>query len=316
MKIFNLSLFYFICSMVLIFFPGCNREYVTIERTVNAVWSADNTQILKVVSTYETDKPDENYFYSRSGKNWQYRFEACNPDLSDCKVVGSSDDIDQGGLLQVRAIYWLPSVQKMVTLNPMNRAVLKNLTGQEQPLEPPSAIINTIFVNTKGSQDAIDVVPSPKEDVIAVYFQAEYIASNNYFSYHQCLSFFDVLTGSHIFTQEIPFIYIDPALNVGNQYNNRRCHFLWSNDGSGVYIVTRAKAYLIRYGSKSGIEEVDLVPERGTLTNSGNISNSGLQLLVKIDGNSTSLEITQLEDWKPFGSLGLIPKGSNTYSFW
>ena len=100
------------------------------------------------------------------------------------------------------------------------------------------------------------------------------------------------------------------------QFNNNRCHFLWLKESSGVYAVTRTKAYLIKHGSNPGIEQVDLVPERGTKTISGNIANSGLQLFVKTDGNKTSLEILQLEDWKPFDSLTLIPKESNTYSFW
>lgn len=302
----------------MIFCSGCFRHYDTIERTVNAVWSADNTQILKIVSLYDTYKPSENYYYARASKNWRYRFETCNSDLSNCKVVGNSDDIKQGGVLQYAPVYWLPSIQKLAILNPMNKAVLKDLSGLEQLLEPPSNIINTIFSPTNGTYQAIDIAPSPKEDIIAVYLQEAYLTSSNYtdFSYCQCVSFFDVKTGSHISTCEVPFYKTDPALNVVNQFNNSRCHFLWSKESSGVYIVTRSKSYLIKCGSNPGIEQVALVPERGTKTNSGNISNSGLQLLVKIDGNNTILNIVQLDDWKPFDSLALIPTESNSYSFW
>jgi hypothetical protein len=318
MKTFKRSLLCFIISIMLIITCGCIRHYDTIERTVNAVWSADNTQILKIVSTYETYKPSEKYYYARASRNWRYRFETCNPDISDCEVVGSSADIDQRGILEHTPVYWLPAVQKIVTFNPHNRAVLKDLTGLEQSLEPPSDVMNRIFARTNGSQEAIDIAPSPDEDVIAVYFQSALLAGNNLldFSYIQCISFFNVTNGSHISTLEVPLGKTDPALNVYSDYHLRRCHFLWSGDGSGVYVVTRTKAFLLRYGSNSVIEEVDLVPERGLITNSGSISNSGQQLLINIDGNSTSLEILQIDDWKPFGSLGLIPKASNTYSFW
>jgi hypothetical protein len=318
MKKINFPFLYFIINMVLLFCSGCIRQYDTIERTVNAVWSADNTQIFKVYLLYDTYKPSENYYYARASKNWRYRFETCNSDLSNCVVVGNADDKKYDGFLQYAPIYWLASIQKIVTLNRMNRAVLKNLSGQEQLLEPPSDIINTIFSQTKGTYQAIDIAPSPKGDVIAVYLQDAYLSSGNYtaFSYSQCVSFFDVKTGSHISTREVPFYNTDPALNVVYQYNNIRCHFLWSKESSGVYIVTRSKSYLLKYGSNPGIEQVDLVPERGTKTNSGNVSNSGLQLLIKIDGNNTVLDVVQLDDWKPFDSLALIPKESNMYSFW
>jgi hypothetical protein len=304
--------------LTMLFSSGCIRDYVTIERTVNAVWSADNTEILKIVSTYETYKPGENYYYARASKDWKYRFEICSPDLSDCKVVGSAHDGKQDGIMQYVPVYWLRSVQKIAYLKRSNEAVLKDLTGGEKVLEPPSDIINTIFAATKGSHEAIDVAPSPKEDVIAVYLQSAYFTGSNYtdFSYCQCVSFFDSKSGSHISTREVPFNKTDPALNVVYQFHNMRCHFLWSKEGSGVYVVTRSKAYLLKYGSSPGIEQVDLVPERGTKANSGNISNSGLQLRVNIDGNNTLLEIVQLTDWKPFGSLGLIRRDSNIYSFW
>jgi hypothetical protein len=318
MKKLILSKYFLAGSIVLIFSHGCSWNYTTVERTVNAVWSADDSQVFKIISIYETTKPSEKYYYAPAGKNWQYRFETCNPDLSVCKVVGNSDDIDQGGLLQYSPVYWLPDVQKMAFLNPSKRALLKNLSGQEIPLHPPPDIIDKIFVNTKNIQDAIDLAPSPGEDVVAVYFQATYLTSGNFtdFTYHQCISFFDSGTGNHIFTQEIPFNKTNPALNVIRQFNNERCQFLWSKNGTGVFVISRNKAYFIKYTSPSGISEVDLVPERGTKTNSGIISNSGQQLLVKADGNNTSLEIIKLEDWKPFGSLGLIPKETNTYSFW
>ena len=318
MKSYCNSLLGFICSLTILFSSGCIRDYVTVERTVNAVWSADNTEILKIVSTYETYKPGENYYYARASKNWKYRFETCSPDLSDCKVVGSAHDGKQDGIMQYVPVYWLRSIQKMAYLNRSNKAVLKDLTGGEKVLEPPSDIINTIFAATKGSHEAIDIAPSPKEDVLAVYLQSAYISGSNYtdFSYCHGVSFFDIKSGSHISTREVPFNKTDPALNVVYQFHNMRCHFLWSKDGSGVYVVTRSKAYLLKYGPSPGIELVDLVPERGTKTNSGNISNDGRQLIVTIDGNNTSLDIIQLDDWKPFGSLGLIRRDSNSYSFW
>jgi hypothetical protein len=86
---------------MLIITCGCIRHYDTIERTVNAVWSADNTQILKIVSTYETYKPSEKYYYARASRNWRYRFETCNPDISDCEVVGSSAILIRGGFSSI-----------------------------------------------------------------------------------------------------------------------------------------------------------------------------------------------------------------------
>jgi hypothetical protein len=318
LKKFLYTSLYPVITIIVIICPGCFRHYDTIERTVNAVWSADNTQIFKIVSLYDTYKPSENYYYASASKNWRYRFETCNSDLSDCKVVGNSDDIKLGGVLQYAPVYWLPSIQKLAILNPGNKAVLKDLSGNEQLLEPPSDIINTIFSLTDGAYQAIDIAPSPKEDIIAVYLQEAYLTSSNLldFTYCQCVSFFDVKTGSHILTLEVPFKKTDPALNVVKQFNNSRCHFLWSKESTGVYIVTRAKSYFLRCGINPGIEQVDLVPERGTKTNAGNISNSGTQLLVQINGNNTTLNIVQLNDWKPFDSLKLIPGGSNIYSFY
>lgn len=306
-------------SEIIIFFSsGCNHEheYVTIERTVNAVWSADNSEILKVVSTYETYNPSEKYYNAPSGRNWRYRFEICNTEMGDCKVVGGSEDIDQGGVLESVPVYWLPSVQKLVTWWP---SVIRSMTGEIFPLDPPLSVINDIFVHTGGYYDGMDIAPSPNEDVIAVYFQGSYTTSPDItdISYDQCISFFDVNTGNHIFTQKIPWIKIYPLLNVINQDNNRRCLFLWSGDGKGVYLVTRAySSYYIRYGENQGIIEVDSVPERGTITKGGKISQTGLYLDLIVSGNSTSVEIRQLENWKPFGSLGLIPTEENTYSFW
>jgi hypothetical protein len=317
-KNYNFNLIYFISNIVVILCSGCLKHYDTIERTVNAVWSADNTQILKIVSLYDTYKPSENYYYAPASKNWRYRFETCNPDLSNCKVVGNSPDINQSVILQYVPVYWLPSVQKLATLNPLNKAVLKDLSGLEQLLEPPINVINTIFSPTLGSHDPIDIAPSPNEEIIAVYFQKSYLTSSDYtdVSYCQCVSFFDVKTGSHISTWEVPFIKNNPALNVINQFNNTRCYFLWSKESSGVYIVTRSKSYILKCGSNPGIEQVSLVPERGTKTNSGYISNSGQQLHITIEGNNAILNIVQLDDWKPFNSLELIPSESNSYSYY
>jgi len=162
------------------FLVSCERETVLIERIVNAVWSSDDSEILKVVSTYETHKPEENYYFAPSGKNWEYRFEICSSDLAECVVVGRSDDMDQGGTLEYVPLYWLPKVQMIYTLNPLNRAVLKNMQGEETLLEPPAEIISEIFEGTGGYYEAVDIAPSPNEDVIVAFFQAVYLTDDNY----------------------------------------------------------------------------------------------------------------------------------------
>ena len=166
--------------IIQIFLVSCEKEYVLIERTVNAVWSSDDSEILKIVSIYETDAPEENYYFAPSGKNWKYRFEKCTPDLAECVVVGHSDDIDQGGILEYVPVYWLAKAERICTINPFTKAVLKNMQGQEELLELPAEISNVVFRATDSEYSAIDIAPSPNEDVIAVFFQAVYITSANY----------------------------------------------------------------------------------------------------------------------------------------
>lgn len=316
MKILNIVSGILVAAIIVLFNSGCLRHYETIERTVNAVWRADNKQILTVISTYETYDPSEVYFYAVSGRNWKYRFERCNPDLSSQEILGTVNDIDMGGILQSIPVYWLPASEKILMNNPAASAVLMDYQGKETLLEPPSEVVDKIFIhnNYKTSRD---YAPSPNEEIIAVYFQSSTFSGNNYvdLSYEHCVSFFKAVNGEHIYTQAIPFETIDPALNVSMQNYNRRCQFLWSADGTGVYIVTRDKSYFIRYGANHGIQEVEYVPERGAITKAGTISTAGMQLQVSVDGNKTALNLIQLDDWKPIDSLGLIPRASNGYSF-
>jgi hypothetical protein len=127
---------------------------------------------------------------------------------------------------------------------------------------------------------------------------------------------FDVKTGNHIFSQEIPFPKIRPALDTGIPDYYDRKTFLWAKDGSGVFFVTREQSYFVRFGEYKGIESVDLVPELGIITNSGPVSNDGKYLEIKIDGNKTDLQIKQFYNWKPFSDLNLIPASENIYSFY
>jgi hypothetical protein len=297
---------------------GCG-ELVTVERTVNAVWSADESQILRVISTYETRRPKEKYYYAPSSRNWQYRFEICTPELDHCRVGGNAPDPEEN-IMNYVPVYWLPEIQKILYTNGSRHAVLKDLNGKETLLEPPAPVINEIFKNNRETREVRDLAPSPDESTIGIYFQNSYLSDpNNIFSdqiYQQCISFFDVLTGNHIFTQKIPFSNLDPYLNVIGQFHNRRCSFLWAPDGSGVYVVTRSISYFIRYADNAGIIETDYVPERGTITNSGTISNSGKMLQIDIDENKTHLIVVELTDWKPHADLGLIHRELNEYSFW
>jgi hypothetical protein len=303
--------------IILLLFSSCTRHYETVERTVNAVWNADNTQVLKVITTYETYDPSEVYYYAISGRNWKYRFELCNPDLSVQEILGTVKDIDMGGLLGSIPVYWLPASDNILLMNALQQAVVMDFKGKETLLEPPLQESGKIFIHNKNKSPR-DYAPSPNEEVIAVYFQSSTYEGTNYvdLSYEHCVSFFSASTGNHIFTQKIPFVTIDPALNVTMQNHNRRCQFVWSADGSGVYVVTRDKSYFIRYGNNKGITEVQTVPERGTITKSGTISNNGKQLLISLDGNKTALDLVQLDDWKPIDSLGLIPEATNGYSFY
>jgi hypothetical protein len=292
------------------------KETVTIERTVNAVWSADNKEILKVISTYETKNTDEKYYNTRWAKNWNFRFEICNPDLTVRDTAGYYEDWDKGGRLQYVSVFWLPKVNKILTAFPGQETTLINLDGTEKTLETPAAILETIF-DICTEPLATDFAPSPNENIIVVYYQCAYLTSSNFtdFSYIQCITFFDVETGNPIFVQEIPLPKKDPYLFTGRSDYHRRSHFLWAKDGSGVYIITRDKAYFIRYGANQGISEVNLVPELGLITNSGPVSNDGRYLNITLDNNETSLEVKQLDGWIPFSDLKLIPLSENKYSF-
>lgn len=304
------------CSvLIIVLFVSCEKETVLIERTVNAVWSADDSEILKIVSVYETTAPEEVYYSAPSGKNWEYRFEICNPDLTECIVVGHSADILQGGTLEYVPLYWLPKNQKICTINPFNRAVLKDLQGEEQELELPADIANVIFEATGAYYDAVDLAPSPDEDIIAVYFWTTYLAGPTFIDYTNihCISFFDAESGNHISTVEFILKNGRPLLELEYQNYNQRDFFLWSNNCSGVYIVTQDKAYFIGYASAAGIVEADEVPERPITTNSGKISNQGQLLLITSQGNNTILEIVQIDDWKAFDLLQLIPLNTVTY---
>ncbi len=289
------------------------HETVTIERTVSAAWSADNQDILKVISTYETKKPDENYYYATSAKNWNFRFEICNPDLTTRSVVGYYKDYDVGGRLY--KAYWLPKVKKILTSFPNQFAMLINMNGTEKILKTPDEVLIAIFGSTQIWLGAWNYAPSPNEDIIAVYYYVDYGDIFNP-TYKHCISFFDLETGNHIFSQEIPFSKIKPELDTGIPDYYDRKSFLWAKDGSGVFFVTRDQSYLVRYGENKGIESVNLVPELGLTTNSGAVSNDGKYLDIKVDGNETDLQIKQFDNWKPFSDLKLIPASENIYSFY
>ncbi len=315
--LFNKSLVLIFAVILYSSLNGCNDdlfpETVTIERTVSAAWSADNQDILKVISTYETKKPDEIYYNATSAKNWNFRFEICNPDLTARSTFGHYRDNDMGGRLY--AVYWLPKVNKILTSFPNQFAMLINMDGTEKILKTPDEVLIAILGSTQIWLGAWNYAPSPNEEIIAVYYFVDSGELLN-LTYKHCISFFDVKTGNHIFSQEIPFPKIKPELWTGiPDYEDRRS-FLWAKDGSGVFFVTRDQSYFVRYGGNKGIESVNLVPELGLITNSGPVSNDGKYLDIIIDGNQTGLQIKQIDNWKPFSDLKLIPASENTYSFY
>jgi hypothetical protein len=312
---------FFVIGTVLLFYAGCSQnyctqkdeDYATIERIMNATWSSDDQQILKTTSLHESKDHYVIADWDPCGKNWRMRVEICNADLSSCQEVFILPEAEQGRGLGGRPLYWLPSIQKIITINGnldsgMDEAIIMDINGTEQVLELPVTIVKEIF--SGDIPHAGDIAPSPKEDVVAVYFWISYYPS---LITRQCISFFDMNSMQHIYTHEIPLD--DPTiLNNLGQNNNRTCYFLWSKDGAGVYIVRHDAAYFIKYGKNAGITEVEYVPERGIITNSGSISNTGFQLLVSPYGYPSGLEIIQLDDWIPFDSLLLIPREKNTYS--
>jgi hypothetical protein len=295
---------------------GCRRDYVTIERTVNAAWSADGKEILKVISTYETYKPGEPYYNATAGKNWQYRFERCDTTMSNCEEIRIYNDEVMGGTLQYVPVFWFPAANKIAAINIWQKAVLISVSGGTQILEPPADVIREIF-KSSGQIYPYGLAPSPDATVMAIYFQTAYLETSTTLIYYQCVSFFDVTSGNHLFTQELPwsgtnvFPKLTPYIPEEGAY-----YFLWSASGSGVYFVTRDHSYLVQYSGNPGITEVSMVPERAVITNAGRVSDKGLYLKLKMEGNDATIEIVQLENWIAHEALGLIPCTDNTYSFW
>jgi hypothetical protein len=313
--------FCFACFLLWVIADACNRDdcqkrgdYSTLERIANAAWSSDDSQIFRNVSVYETRNHDASGDWDPCGRNWQSRFEICNADMSVCRIVGTFPDNDMGWGLHGRILYWIPSVGKIITNqyvadNGMNDSgVMIDTSGDMQVLKLPEGIRKDLFSDIPA---AGDIAPSPNEDVVAVYFSE---GSSYFLDLIQCISFFDIHSGQHISTIRIP-LDGEVLLNSVENNNNRRCNFLWSKDGSGVFIVRRDQSFFIKYGNNAGITSVDSVPERGTITNSGFVSNSGLFLEVNTFINPSAVEIRKVDDWIPFDSLELIPKEQNTYSF-
>lgn len=299
----NLLLIKYVGLLLLIFSTSCIREEVTVERLVCALWSADNSEILKIYSLYETDHPLEVYYYAPSGKNWRYRFEVCDTNLLNSRIVGYVKDKTKSGSMAGFSVYWLSEIQKVAT-----NCETISMDGTEKALIPPKSFTDKVYANANGYFFFFELAPSPNDEIIAVYYQT-YILWD---IYYQHISFFDSKTGNHIFSQEIPLHNKYLAL----QGEEGRHNFLWSKEGNGVYLVSRNISYFISCVSPGGIWKVDSVPEHCLMTRSGYVSRSGKRLKINLDGNKTSLEVVQEKNWVPFDQNGMIPQEKNDYSFY
>ncbi len=303
--------------MLLLFAALACKQPVTVDREVNAAWSADGSEVLIVHSLYDTRAPDEPHFNAPKAHEWRIELELADAGLGARESLVGWDELgDQAGGVGYEPMFWLSEQRKMVGSEYAMPFVHDVDSGEHLEIQPSDDVLDELFGPHARAAAPRGAVPSPDGSLIGIPLSAPVETGDFALDVYSAIAFYD-LDGEYQGGAQIPYpdLGIDVRLYGADPTNAWVWYFLWQADSSAVYAIDGRAAFSVTTAGQ--ITEVTEIPEYAVPTRGGTVNDAGEALTggpSTHDGNETQIVIEPLTGWVPFDLIELIPHGTEDYS--